>query len=136
MKKRIEGQTIIFTFSEGVAEYRFDLGDVKSDDICTHAAVMGFNHRLGDAAALSRELPGGGVRTITEAMRREAVAELGDYYKSLPETATAAAWDRKATGPRTAPQNPVIAAIAQKMGIDYAAAEAHVAKTMLADMGS
>jgi len=85
------------------------------------------SHRLGDNAAIARKDKNGTIINVTEAMRREAVAELGDYYQN-----GATEWNLKGT--RKAPENPVFLDIAAKRNCSYAEAEAWYSANMIAEM--
>ncbi len=126
MKKQIVGNLVKFTFEEGVAALAFDCTKMSGANRA-YAIPFGMCHRLGDMAALSRTLPDGTVRTITEAMRHDAIAEGIAHYES-----DSAAWEMKAS--RVAPHNPVIQQIADKFGISYEAAQAKIAEQFLAEI--
>lgn len=123
MKKSIAGNLVKFTFEEGVAPLSFDCTKMSGANRA-YAIPFAMCHRLGDMAALSRTLPDGTVRTITEAMRREAVAEGIAHYESATE-----AWELRTV--RTIPQNPVWLAMAEKRGVDYATIAAERAQADL-----
>lgn len=127
MKKRsdIPNQQIIFTF-DGLEPVTLQLAKV-SDDVLEHAQYHGFEARIGDAAALSRKQPDGTVIQITEAMRRAAVEELVNHYHSGTKD-----WELRTR--KAAAQNPTILAIAAKMGVTYAEAEAEIQRRMLAEI--
>lgn len=126
MKKAIDvnAGVIRFTF-EGLEPIVFTVNKA-SEQNNDYAVFNGYCHNIGDCAALSRTLPDGTVRTITEQMRREAIKARVDYLES-----GATEWDRK--GARVAPQNPTILAIATKRGCTYAEAEVFLANQFLAD---
>lgn len=127
-------KTITFTFDQasapGCAPLVFDTTNpaIHADN-CAYATLHGFMSRLKDAAALSRNNPDGSVRNITEHMRREAIANLAKHYES-----GSADWNVRTATAKIAPQNPVIAAIALKRGITYAAAEAFLADQFLSEI--
>lgn len=128
MKKQIDvgTQSVTFTFDGGLAPITIHMKDV-SPACATHAMLHGFSARIGDNAALSRKDSEGKVVTITEAMRREAVAELVGHY-----TSGSTDWSvRTSAVPK---QNAAIAALASKLGKTYAEAEAHVANMALDDL--
>lgn len=131
MKKNlnVETQSILFTFDEGLDPVKLSMTDVSPEN-ATYAMLHGFMQRLGDAAAISRNQKDGTVITVTEKMRRDEVLAMRDFYANP----TNKDWTMKATGPRAAPQNPVILAIAAKLGISYEAAQAKVAEQFLADL--
>lgn len=127
MKKVIVGNTVKFTFDDGLPEYVMDC-DKIAPEIAAYCVPFAMSHRLGDNAAINRKGKDGKVITVTEAMRRKAVAELGDHYMS-----GAASWDVRG-GARAPAQNPTILAIAAKRGCSYAEAEAWIAEKMLAEL--
>lgn len=114
MKKAISGGLVQFTF-EGLDPLTFDPAKASAANR-EYAALHGWMARLGNAAALSRTMKDGTVRTVTEAMRRDAVAELVAFYESGAE-----AWEPKG-GTRQA-FNPQIQKIAAAKGISYAEAQ-------------
>lgn len=127
MKVNTTGTTITFTF-DGLDAITFDAAKA-SPEMRLHAEMDRWQNRLRDNAAIPRKTkPGAPVITITEQMRRDAVAELVTHYES-----GATEWN---IGGRTraAPQNPTILAIATRLGVSYAEAEAEVAKRMLDEM--
>lgn len=122
MKKAIVGNTVHFTFGDGLPPYIFDCA-VLSEQNKMRAVPVAMSHRLGDNAALSRTDKDGNVRNITEAMRREAIVELGAHYESgSPD------WSPKT---RASTRNPVWEQIAAKRGITY---EEYVAERAAADL--
>lgn len=127
MKKAINPTSgcIEFTF-DGLDPIIFDPTKASSANR-DYAMRHGFMQRLGDNAAISKSAENGYV--VTEAMRREAVMELVEHYRSGSDQWTVKA---KARGPA---QNPVIAQIAAKLGCTYAEAEAKVAEQMLGELG-
>ena len=126
MKKSIVGNLVKFTFEDDVPPLTFDCTKMSGANRA-YAIPFGMCHRLGDMAALSRADKDGNVRTITEAMRREAIAEGVAHYESGAE-----AWELRTA--RAPAQSPTIAKIAEKLGITYAEAEAKVAEQMLNEM--
>ncbi len=126
MKKSIDAinQSVTFTFDDGLAPVTLRMTEVHPDN-ATYAMLHGFAQRLGDNAAITKkDAPNG----VTEAMRRDAVMQLRDHYAS-----GTAEWNLKVSERKPA-QNPVIAAIAAKLGVTYAEAEAEVARRMLAEL--
>lgn len=119
MKKAINGTTITFTFECDVPPLTFDAARTSAA-VREHAIMHGFLQRLGDAAAIPKTEENG--YTVTETMRREAVAELAAHYESGTES-----WNLRATSGRAAKQNPAIVALAAALGKTYAEAEAHIA---------
>lgn len=132
MKKVINEQarTITFTFdaASGLEPVMFDPAKA-SEANRDYAVLHGFAARLGDNAAIAKSKDNN--FTVTEAMRRDAIIELATHYESGTE-----AWNVKASGPRAAAQNPVIAQIAAKLGITYEQAQAKVAEQFLAELGA
>ena len=125
MKKRIDGQVVVFTFDDGVPEYRFDTSTL-SEANRAYVVPFGMSHRLGDNAAINRkDVPGG---IVTEKMRRAAVAELGDFYA----TGTAE-WDMRG-GTRAPTQNAAILALAAALGKTYGETEAFIASGAIAGL--
>ena len=129
MKKVINAQanTVTFTF-DGLEPVVFNAGNV-STNMHQYAALHGFSARIGDNAARSRKQPDGSIVNVTEAMRRADVEELVKHYESGTEQ-----WELRTA--RVAPQNATILAIASKLGLTYAEAEAEVSRRMLAEMVS
>ena len=124
MKVAIDGMKIQFTFGEGVAPLTFERERATDEQARMSAEMLGWSNKLRDAAALERKGKDGAIVTVTEQMRRDAVAPMVEHFHSGGTWATRVA--------RPAAQNPTIAAIAAKMGISYQEAEAEVAKRMLA----
>lgn len=120
MKKAISGNLVKFTFDDNVAPYTFDTTRC-SGAVRAYAIPFAFMHRLGDAAALSRVNKDGTVRTITEAMRRDVVAELGDHYLTGTD-----AWEMRASGRIV--RNAIWEQIAAKRGVDYDVIAAEMAQ--------
>ena len=122
MKKAISGNLVQFTF-DGLPGITFDITKVSSENRA-YAALFGFQSRIGDAAALSREKAAG--NTITETMRRAEVESLVNFYHDAANKD----WTLRSTG-KTPAINPVWLAIATKRGITYEAyMEERVAKDL------
>ena len=137
MKKSIVGGTVHFTFdpiigSDGatipVEPIVFDTMKC-STAVRDYAVPFAFMHRLGDAAALSRTLPDGSVRTITEAMRRVAIMELVTHYES-----GATDWNLKARASSAVTLNPMVYQKSIEWGISYEAAMVRISSEWLAAM--
>ncbi len=129
MKKSFDAatQTVTFKFDDDLADIVLAVADVHADNQ-VHAVGHGLMQRLGDAAAIPRTQKDGSVITVTEAMRHAEVLALRNHYASgSPD------WNMKG-GTRAAPENTTIRAIATKLGVTYAEAEAEVQKRMLAEM--
>lgn len=122
MKKAISGNLVQFTF-DGLPGITFDITKVSSENRA-YAALFGFQSRLGDAAALSREKAAG--NTITETMRRAEVESLVNFYHDAANKD----WTLR-SNTKTPAINPVWLAIATKRGITYEAyMEERVAKDL------
>lgn len=121
MKKKIDeaARTIVFTF-DGLEPVIFHTSAMSSE-VTDYAILHGMSARLGDTAASCK----------TEAERRAAVAALAAHYAS-----GAKEWNVRAPAKAaaTATENPVIAAIAARLGVTYAEAQAKVAEQFLADL--
>ena len=127
MKCNRNGNTLTFTF-DGATSVSFDAD--RCTALTNDAAMHGFEQKIRDNAALSRNIKINGVetvRTITEAMRRDAVLEMVTHLEKN-ET-----WNMKATA-RQAPQNQVIIDLANAHGITYAQAEAMIANMAIEKM--
>lgn len=125
MKKSIVGNVVTFTFADNVAPYVFDCSAL-TDEIKAYSVPFAMGHRLGDNAAIQKSEENG--FKVTEQMRRDAVAELGDYYAG-----GATEWNLKGAA-RAPKENPIILQIATKRKITYAEAEAFLAAQFLTDM--
>lgn len=128
MKKVINAAagTVTFTFEGGLAPVILDTAQV-SDANRDYAMMHGFAARIGDNAAIQKSAENN--FTVTEGMRQAAVLELVNHYHDTNQTE----WNIKAAA-RKAPVNPVIAAIAAKLGVTYEEAQAKVAEQFLADL--
>ena len=111
MKKQIVGNLVKFTFEDSVPALTFDCTKMSGANRA-YAIPFGMCHRLGDMAALSRTLQDGTVRTITEAMRHDAIEAGITHYES-----DAAQWEMKVS--HVVPQNPVWLAMSVKRGVEY-----------------
>ena len=118
MKKKIDtaANTITFAF-EGLDPVVFNPNNASRTNQ-NYAMFHGFCQRIGDNAASCK----------TEVERRNAILQLTDHYNSESDD-----WNVKAAE-RKAPQNPVIVAIANKLGITYEEAQAKVAEQFLAEL--
>ena len=119
MKKAINGSLITFTFEGDVPPLVFNAA-LTHQTVREHSSMHGFMARLGDSAAIPKTEENG--FNVTEAMRREAVAELVAHYESGTES-----WNLRTGATKTPKQNPAIAALAMALGKTYAEAEAHIA---------
>ena len=124
MKKAIVGNLVKFSFDQlpGITLDRTKISGANQD----YASMFGLMSTCGDAAALSRVDKDGNVRTITEAMRREAVAERVAHFESGALTWTATT--------RAPVQNPIWAAMAAKRGVAYDVIAAEKAAADLAEL--
>lgn len=126
MKKAydVATQQATFTF-DGLAPLTFYVSKCAAE-IEAEFLGHGVLARLGDMAAIPRKAADGSIITVTEQMRRDAIEAGIKHYESGTTD-----WNMKGT---SAPkQNPTILAIASKLGVSYAEAEAEVARRMLAD---
>ena len=122
-----ETDTITFTFEEGVASVEFNATKAHFD-LRRHAMMFGFENRIKDCAAIPRKGKDGSVINVTEAMRREAVIGMVAHLESGTDQ-----WNVK-SGPRKAPQNTAILALAKALGKTYEEAEAHIAAMAIAEL--
>ena len=129
MKKIINAkdQTVTFTFDGGLDPITFAASDA-SDTTREYAMLHGFCQRIGDAAAISKSADNN--YTVTEAMRRTEILAMRDHYASGTKD-----WNLKGAA-RGKTQSPTIAAIAAKLGVAYAEAEAEVARRMLDEIAA
>lgn len=126
MKCNRIGKILTFTFADDVPTITFDTSNL-TDAINEDARMHGIEQKTRDNAAIARkDAKTGVVINVTEAMRAAAVQEMVDRLNR-------GVWNEKSA--RIAPQNPTILAIAAKRGCTYAEAEAHIAATMLAELG-
>jgi len=127
MKKVINAaaQTVTFTFDGELAPIVLAMENVHQDNR-TYAMLHGMAARVGDNAAIQKSAENN--YTVTEAMRREAVAELVDHYAS-----GSADWSPKAKA-KTEKLNPHIAAIAQKRNCTYEEAQAWFNAKLMAEL--
>jgi hypothetical protein len=126
MKKVINtaAQTVTFTF-EGCSSVTLAMSQVSTAN-ATYAMLHGFAARIGDNAAIQKSEANSFI--VTESMRREAVVDMVEHYKS-----GSVEWNLK-VAERKSPQNPTILAIAAKMGLTYTEAEAEIQRRMLAEL--
>lgn len=112
MKRKLDvvAQSIQFTFDGGLEPVSIHMSKV-SPACATYAMLHGFSARIGDSAALSRKQKDGSIITITEQMRRDEIVRMVEHYES-----GTAEWEMG----RTPSQNPLILAMAQSAGVDYA----------------
>ena len=127
MKKAIKGNTIVFTFGNGVPELVFDTAKVAQANRA-YAEMHGWLARLGDAAAIPREQKDGSVITVTEAMRRAAIAEMAAHYEG-----GSTEWNMKGAA-RPGALSAAINALAAALGVSYTEAQAYIANRELEAM--
>ena len=127
MKKVIDtvAQTVTFTFEDGLAPIVLSMWQVNPAN-ATYAMLHGFAARVGDNAAIQKSAENG--FRVTEAMRREAVADLVEHYSS-----GSADWSPKVRA-KAEKLNPHIMAIAQKRGCTYAEAQAWFNAKLMAEL--
>ena len=128
MKKVIlpDNSGVRFEF-DGLASYTLltrDMAEVNRDRM----ACAGISQRVGDKAAIAKG-PENGYK-VTDAMRREAVVELGDFYKS-----GSLDWSPNAKAPRET-FNPHIQTIAEARNCSYGEAQVWFVKKLLAEVGA
>ena len=128
MKKVINSgaQAVTFQF-DGLADVVLRMSEVTPAN-ATYAMLHGFAARIGDNAAISKSAENGFV--VTEAMRREAVMELVDHYRS-----GSIEWSPKAKAPRET-FNPHIQAIADRRGCSYAEAQVWFTEKLMAELSA
>tara|TARA_R110000868_G_scaffold9896_4_gene48651 strand:- start:347 stop:721 length:375 start_codon:yes stop_codon:yes gene_type:complete len=124
MKKIIAGKTITFTFDGGVTPLVFNATRAATANR-EYAEMHGWQARLGDVAAIPRKQPDGTIITVTEQMRRDAIAPLVEHYEG-----GASNWEIK----RTSPQLPALLELARKLGKTYAEVEEMLVADALAKM--
>ena len=127
MKKVIDvvARTITYKFDGDLAPIVQAFENVHPDNQ-TYAALHGMAARVGDNAAIQKSAENN--YTVTEAMRREAVAELVDHYAS-----GSADWSPKAKA-KTEKLNPHIAAIAFLRNCTYEEAQAWFNAKLMAEL--
>jgi hypothetical protein len=127
MKKVINAaaQTVTFTFDGDLLPVVLRMADVSPAN-ATYAMLHGFAARVGDNAAIQKSAENN--YTVTEDMRREAVLELVNHYRTGSED-----WSPKAKA-KAAPLNPHIMAIAQKRNCTYEEAQAWFNAKLMAEL--
>lgn len=128
MKKAIMSQgTIEFTFDKesGLEPVIFDPATASAQNR-NYAMMHGFLQRIGDNAAISKTAENN--YTVTEAMRREAVLELVEHYRS-----GSVEWSVKAKAKGPA-RNPLWVKLAEARGVDYDVIAAEKAEADLAEL--
>jgi len=128
MKKVIlpDNSGVRFEFDDELPSYTLLVADMAEVNQ-RRMACAGIGQRIGDNAAIQKSAENG--YKVTDAMRRAAVVELGDFYKSGSED-----WSPKAKA-KSAPMNPHIMAIAEKRGCTYEEAQAWFTAKLMAELG-
>ena len=128
MKKILDtvAQTVTFTF-DGLGPVTLAMKDVSPAN-AAYAALHGFAARIGDNAAIAKS-PENGFK-VTEAMRREEVVKMIAFYANVDNKD----WNMRVAGPKAAPMNPAIQAIAQKLGKTYEEAMAWYNAKLMAEL--
>ena len=111
MKKviNVAAATITFTF-EGESSVMLNIHDMTAENK-SYAILHGMAARIGDNAAIQKSAENNFI--VTEAMRREAVMELVDHYKS-----GSIEWNLKPAA-RKPPQNEYILKLAAVLNMTY-----------------
>lgn len=127
MKKAINTilNTVTFTF-DGLEAVVVKAADVTPSNRA-YAALHGLAARIGDAAAIAR--CESNAYTVTEQMRRDAVAEMVAHLTSSAD------WNMKVSE-KKAPQNPTWLALAAKRGVDYSVIAAEKAAADIAELAA
>jgi hypothetical protein len=113
MKKVINVATESVTFSfEGLDSVTINMSKVSVAN-ASYAMLHGFAARIGDNAAIQKSAENN--FTVTEAMRREAVVELVEFY----EDASNKDWNMKQAARKAAPQNEYILKLAAVLNLTY-----------------
>ena len=126
MKKAIVTATgcIEFTF-DGLEPVVFDVTSASTTNR-NYAMLHGFAARIGDNAAITKSAENG--YRVTEAMRRDAVMELVEHYRS-----GSVEWSPKAKAKGPA-QNPLWVRLAEARGVSYETIAAEKAEADLAEL--
>ena len=128
MKKTINtaAQSVTFTF-DGLAPVTLAMKDVSPAN-AAYATLHGFAARIGDNAAIAKSAENS--FTVTEAMRRAEVEKMVAFYANAANVD----WNVRVAGPKAAPMNPAITAIAQKLGKTYEEAMAWYNTKLMAEL--
>ncbi len=132
MKKTINAtaQTVTFTFEGGLDPVTLCMNEVSTAN-ATYAMLHGFAARIGDNAAIAKSAENN--FTVTEAMRRAEVEKMVAFYANGANVE----WNmRVAAGPKAAPMNPAIQAIAAKLGKSYEEAMVWYNEKLMAELAS
>ena len=116
--------TITFTF-DGLDPITFN---AEKSKLGTDAMMHGYEQKIRDNAAIARKQKDGTVITVTEQMRRDAVAEMVNHLE------TSDTWNLKARATKSL--NPFIAKLAEKMGKSYAEAEVWYQAKLMEEIGA
>ena len=129
MKKILNAtaQTVTFTFEGGLDPVTLCMNEVSPDN-AAYAMLHGFAARIGDNAAIAKS-PENGFK-VTETMRRAEVEKMVAFYAN----STNVDWNMRVAGPKAAPMNPAIQAIAQKLGKTYEEAMAWYNAKLMAEL--
>ena len=125
MKCNTTGTTVTFTF-DGLDAITFN-ATKAAPAMRAYAEMHGWEQRLRDNAAIARKQRDGSVITVTEAMRRDAIAELVNHYEG-----GATSWTVKAGAVRSL--NPTWLALAERRGVSYDVVAAEKAAADLAEL--
>ena len=113
MKKVINSTAESVTFSfEGLDSVTINMSKVSVAN-ASYAMLHGFAARIGDNAAIQKSAENN--FTVTEAMRREAVVELVEFYEDHSNKD----WNMKQAVRKPAPQNEYILKLAAALGVTY-----------------
>jgi hypothetical protein len=128
MKKTINAvaRSVTFTF-DGLEPVTISMSKV-SDENAAYAMLHGFAARIGDNAAIAKSAENN--FTVTEAMRRGEVEKMVAFY----EDAGNKDWNVRVAGPKAAPMNPALMAIAQKRGCTYEEAQVWFNEKLMAEL--
>ena len=130
MKKTINtaAQSVTFTF-DGLEPVTLSMSQVSPAN-ATYAMLHGFAARIGDNAAIAKSAENN--FTVTEAMRRAEVEKMVTFYADSDNKD----WNMRVAGPKAAPLNPAILAIAAKLGKTYEEAMVWYNEKLIADLAA
>lgn len=128
MKKTINAaaQSVTFSF-DGLDSIAINMSKVSVEN-ASYAMLHGFAARIGDNAAIAKSAENN--FTVTEAMRRAEVEKMVTFY----EDASNKDWNVRVAGPKAAPINPALLAIAQKRGCTYEEAQVWFNEKLMAEL--
>ncbi len=129
MKKTINAtaQTVTFTFEGGLDPVTLCMNEVSPAN-AAYAMLHGFAARIGDNAAIAKSAENN--FTVTEAMRRAEVEKMVGFYANAANVD----WNMRVAGPKAAPMNPALMAIAQKRGCTYEEAQVWFNEKLMAEL--